>query len=1323
LILGSFLQQPGRTTFDTKLDLTTDPVTFLERALHLWNPMASLGELQNQAYGYFFPQGAYFAAADLMHLPMWVSQRFWCALLLVAAYEGARRVARALRAWPWWAPTVAGLAYALAPRMIAEVGVLTGEIVPTAVLPWVLLPLIHAQQGRLTPRSGGLLSAALILLMGGVNATENLAALPLPVLLVLLGPTLARIRWRLLGWWAGGTVLACLWWLLPLLLLGRYSPPFLDYIETSGVTTSPLSWGNLLRGADHWLMFYSSGGRAWWPAGFAVAVTPGLVVLTSLVAAVGLTGLFVHGMPWRRALVASALLGLACMYVGHAGALSTPIDGVARQLLDGPLAPFRNVHKVDPIVRLPLALGFAHATTLVAGYVPRRVPEVRRATVVCATVLLSAVLLLGSAWPLWTGNLRSPGWQSVPEAWVRTASWLHGHAAAGRALVVPGSGFAVQTWGTTIDEPLQGLARSPWATRGQVPLAPGQTVRFLDAVETRLTSGSGSPDIAGALSRAGIGFLVARSDLDPAQTDAPSVQRVETTIGESPGLELAASFGHGHAFGGSLINIYRVGHGAPRVAAMSASSTRRIVGSPDAIVPALAVGLLRPAQPAIMIGQRAARGHDVVADSYRRVERDLGRVHDAVTGPMAHDDRYRLARRVHDYPATPGVLRADLRPVAFTRATASSSQGYADTLGAVRPDRGPWAAVDGDPATAWVSAPFSDPSRQWLDLRLRRPVPVTTVRIRVGTAGTIPVRAVEVTVGGVTRTAAVDPASGEAAVTFDVARARTLRLAPVPVPGTTEGTVGVREVSFPRMSHRQSLVVPAGRTGPGTSFLFTSDPGRRGCLTTLLGPDCNSDATRPPEAHRAMERTFTLTSPETFSVSGTVVAQASPATASLTQPVGDAVRVTASSEWQDDPSVSGQFAYDGNAATSWLSDQGDPRPSLTLRWPGARTLDRLTVTGGSSLGAMPAEAVLRAGHEFRTIDLRSGFGFFKPVRARQVQLTFRHGTGMAGGPVSIDELHLRGLDGLRYRPDPAGRSGAVCGLGPEVVVDGKVHPTAVSGTVGDIIDGTPLSFHLCGHTFRLGAGRHQMQIRATSQFAPTVAALARPPLDPSQVTSRTVRVHSWSATDRVLSLGPGPRTLVRVPENANPGWRATLNGHPLRPVSVDGWQQGWWVPAGQGGRVQMWFAPDRAYHLSLLVGAASALLVVLLAAWSITRDPRGRGAPHSAARSAWEAQVSPSRLRSRSSRAVMLVLSWVLGGPAVLGGAAAGLLLRRRQGAGRGAPWIGALMIAFSGVAALVAGKIALGRPGLPADILAGAGLGLLVTLLEEGEPSGRAPR
>ncbi|MCX5378035.1 glycosyltransferase [Streptomyces sp. NBC_00091] len=49
--------------------------------------------------------------------------------------------------------------------------------------------------------------------------------------------------------------------------------------------------------------------------------------------------------------------------------------------------------------------------------------------------------------------------------------------------------------------------------------------------------------------------------------------------------------------------------------------------------------------------------------------------------------------------------------------------------------------------------------------------------------------------------------------------------------------------------------------------------------------------------------------------------------------------------------------------------------------------------------------------------------------------------------------------------------------------------------------------------------------------------------------------------------GPEGRTL-RIADRADPGWRATLDGKPLTPKTVDGWAQGFALPA-EGGRLDL----------------------------------------------------------------------------------------------------------------------------------------------------------
>src|SRR5215475_9131896 len=142
LMLFALAQNAGAVAADTKLDLVVAPVGMLQRALHLWDPLGYFGQLQNQGYGYLFPMGPFFLVGHLLALPVWVLQRLWQGALLVTAFLGVVRVARRLGIGTPASQIIAGLAYALSPRMMAVLGVISSEALPMAVAPWVLLPLL-----------------------------------------------------------------------------------------------------------------------------------------------------------------------------------------------------------------------------------------------------------------------------------------------------------------------------------------------------------------------------------------------------------------------------------------------------------------------------------------------------------------------------------------------------------------------------------------------------------------------------------------------------------------------------------------------------------------------------------------------------------------------------------------------------------------------------------------------------------------------------------------------------------------------------------------------------------------------------------------------------------------------------------------------------------------------------------------------------------------------------------------------------------------------------------------------------------------------------
>lgn len=89
-----------------------------------------------------------------------------------------------------------------------------------------------------------------------------------------------------------------------------------------------------------------------------------------------------------------------------------------------------------------------------------------------------------------------------------------------------------------------------------------------------------------------------------------------------------------------------------------------------------------------------------------------------------------------------------------------------------------------------------------------------------------------------------------------------------------------------------------------------------------------------------------------------------------------------------------------------------------------------------------------------------------------------------------------------------------------------------------------------------------------------------------------------------VSAAPMAQVLV-VPESINSGWVArTSDGTALVPVQVNGWQQGWVVPAGTHGSVVATFVPNRDYRLGIAGGLALLPLLALLAWWPARRGRR-----------------------------------------------------------------------------------------------------------------------
>ncbi|MEK8170615.1 hypothetical protein NKH77_16615 [Streptomyces sp. M19] len=160
----------------------------------------------------------------------------------------------------------------------------------------------------------------------------------------------------------------------------------------------------------------------------------------------------------------------------------------------------------------------------------------------------------------------------------------------------------------------------------------------------------------------------------------------------------------------------------------------------------------------------------------------------------------------------------------------------------------------------------------------------------------------------------------------------------------------------------------------------------------------------------------------------------------------------------------------------------------------------------------------------------------------------------------------------------------------------------------DLTERRPVPVRLCaaraaGGELWLPAGRHRVESGDAGPLALTDVTLrtGEPPA-PATPGVRTVRARDWSGDRRTVVVGPGQSVYLQTYENDNPGWKATFNGRSLTPVRLDGWQQGFLVPAGPGGTVTLFYEPSTAYR----AGWSAARW----ASWRCSRSPwcgpRGR---------------------------------------------------------------------------------------------------------------------
>jgi arabinofuranan 3-O-arabinosyltransferase len=1284
---------PGRMFFDTKLGVDINAAGFYARLWHLWNPLEWFGTLQNQYIGYAFPMAPFYLAGQLLHVPNWITERIWLSLLVAVGYSGLVRLAAALRIGSQQSRLLAGLVFALWPSFTIIIGSTSAAVLPGVLAPWAVLPLLSvSRRGSLIGAAAR--SGAAVLCMGGVNAVATLDALVLPALFIVTH-TRGRRRAALASCWVLAVTLATSWWTMPLLLQGRYSFNFLPYIEQAITTTGTMSAAAFLRGAGNWTA-YVNFGAPWLTAGWAMIATPAAILASAAVAAGGLAGVARRDMPeawWLRlSMGVATLLALA----GYGGPLGGPLHAQVDHLLDGGLAPFRNVYKLEQVLATVLTLGLAHALSRWprAGALPGRYGRLLTDS---ATVPVAAVVLAGLAVPYLSGQVLNPGsFARVPGYWYKVADYLASRSQQEPALVVPADSHGTYIWGDPIDDPLEPLARSPWVERGLVPYGGAGSQIFLQTAESAIESGEQVAGLAAYLERAGVRFVVVRNDLDPHMVGYTPPPVVHETLKLS-GFRRVAAFGPrvtaAQTDPQAPPPVQRVQPAYPAVevyapvnasnqptgpaTALPVSQTVLADGGPGSLLQLAGQNIIGT-RPVVMAGDRLVARPTLwaVADGLRRADNAFG----LITSTVSYAYTATETNPVDDPLGGGGGPPRQILPAsAHGRQTVAVLSGAAQVTAS---SAGSWLgettqydpvnAFDGNPRTSWAEGVPDSPVGQWIQIKFDHPMNLPgNAAIRLldeGSARSMADHLVVSTAAG-KMAGYVRPTNATQQLRVPPGSTTWLRITITAARGGTPGGpgAGIRDVLIPGVrvtSFLQPAEDPAGRLAPSLAFSFQQQ---------IPSPATLANAA----AYPPLARTFVTPGPEMLRMTATAVALPGKALDALLGQLAPASRraihVSASSTLGSLPSLAAGNLLRGGKATSWIA--GSQNPVIRLSWHGNRHIGEMILAPAYGFASAPGSVRITSPGGTRVGKVGAGGVVdFAPLTTNRVDISFptvhaaMTSSSVSGQlkplPVGLSRLSIPGLAGLHPElPDPAARFTLPCGEGPVLTVDGHEYRTTVSGTVDDLIHFLPVGIRLCAPAaaLRLHPGRHWLTTAVPGPFMITNMSLtggrasgtggapATPGLSAAtRALPRALTVLRWQSERRILRVGPGPASYIEVHQNANSGWVATLGGRPLAAVQLDGWQQGFVVPAGSGGIVTLTFAPATFYHVWIIL---SALGVVALLAVAIRMGRSLPFGPEAALTRRQYARISPATLASArvwAGLGALGVLILVVGGPVVI---------------------------------------------------------------------------
>ena len=1241
------LEARGLIVRDTELGVDVAPLQWIASAVHLWDPSAFSGSVQIEKFGYLLPMAPFFALGQLLHVPVWITERIWLSSLLAIGAWGVIRLSEQLGQSRRWPRVLGAVVYCTAPIVI-DWSSLSVDLLAVAFLPWVLLPLIKGSKDG-SPRRMAARSGVAVALMGGVNATVILAVLPLAIVWLVTRAPGPRRR-ALMGWWVISLGLACFWWFAGAALQGKYGYNYLPYTETAVNTTSTASLFESLRGTSDWLNYYRQNGGVVPTGGYLLVSSPIAVLGTAIVAGLGLAGLSLKRVPERVFLVSGVVIGAVAMASGYRGAGSGLFSHTVLSVLTQPLAFLRNISKLSPEVTLPLAIGLILLVTSLLDLWDRRDEgTVRTKSWLAGAVVVAALVgTVGACLPILRNQLYpSGGFAAIPAYWDQTAQWLERHQGRQSALLVPGAPFATYRWGNTQDEPLSVLTRTSVTMRTIVPFGSDGNTQMLSAVEDSVDTGTPQPGLARYLSRSGIDYVVERNTLDSANTGAPPAAQVHQVLANTPGLRRVAAFGPyvpNHSTHIGILPVFETG-AAPRLRAVeiymvrpkaqevrtSPAATPVVVsGSPSSLVALSGTSALDGRAAILAKDGSATRAAALptarwaLTDGNQRRVLKFGKLHDNASYLLGAGQILRGGNSVNalsfGYGASGSpASQTTSSPIGVSQLGYSAiSKSFAVGSFVVAPF-GPSSAFDDNPETEWVPNLGPVEAGESVGARLSRPTYVRKVAITpvVDSPQRSLITAVQITTDQGKVTTSIPPRAGTywvRAVPGMTSKVWvTIKKVQLGI-GTKTSLLGpgIATVVIPGVNYQPTMALPTDE------LLHFSAPDRRSPTLSFDDPvaNLNFDFYAPQTTPAAWNRKVVVPNAASASITGAAVANTGQALSQLVErvatPSDSPLSVSASSTLRDLPSFRAQNLVE-SSSHPWIAGLGDAHPTVHLRWKSLTTIDSINVVT-TPTASRPTSLLISTGTERRVVAVSPSGGLitFDPITTDSIDVTIRSsssrytklpiGSALVSSqfefptllPPGLRSLTVPAIDPALIAPVPSSTALTLpCGQGPTVTVDERPVPTRLVGTVGDLETMTPVRYEACGQA-EFSAGRNVVSFPATGAFrAMTMSTAGTLPSVPKG--ARHATIVSWGNDSRTIRLSAGSSTYLQVSQNANPGWVATLDGKTLTPAVLEGWQQAWIVPAGAAGTVTMSFAPQSTFQDVLLFGLVLLVLLALLA--------------------------------------------------------------------------------------------------------------------------------